>query len=205
MPKLCVLLFGPLLLVACSQGNGTTVITQSSSSSTEISSNTPLPYPLPNAAARMTKKFFGTYVTPQNSPVQPERFTGFHTGVDFETFPDEQNIDVPVQAVCGGSVLSASWVSGYGGVLVQSCTWNGEAVTILYGHLNVDSLTVKKGAAVTTGMVIGNLGKGFSTQTDGERKHLHLSVHLGTAVNFRGYVTSQDQLSGWINPYPQKP
>lgn len=43
--------------------------------------------PLTDAAARITKKPFGIFITPQNSPVQPERFSGFHTGTDFEILP----------------------------------------------------------------------------------------------------------------------
>src|SRR5579863_6635904 len=41
--------------------------------------------PISGGLSRVTKKPFGIYVTPQNSPVQPEKFTGFHTGIDFET------------------------------------------------------------------------------------------------------------------------
>jgi hypothetical protein len=33
---------------------------------------------------RVTKKPFGLYVDPDNSPVQPEMFTGYHTGADAE-------------------------------------------------------------------------------------------------------------------------
>lgn len=40
--------------------------------------------PIAEFEKRITKKPFGIYITPQNSPVQPERFTGYHTGVDVE-------------------------------------------------------------------------------------------------------------------------
>src|SRR5438105_4096773 len=46
--------------------------------------------PIGNSLSRVTKKPFGIYITPQNSPVQPEKFKGYHTGVDFETTADEQ-------------------------------------------------------------------------------------------------------------------
>jgi hypothetical protein len=39
----------------------------------------PFVAPLDRASGRVTKKPFGIFVTPQNSPVQPERFRGFHT------------------------------------------------------------------------------------------------------------------------------
>ncbi|KKQ38871.1 MAG: Exopolysaccharide biosynthesis protein, sugar transferase domain protein [Candidatus Moranbacteria bacterium GW2011_GWC2_37_73] len=40
--------------------------------------------PLDNALSRITKKPFGIYVNPKNSPVNPERFTGYHSAVDLE-------------------------------------------------------------------------------------------------------------------------
>ncbi|NTU99252.1 hypothetical protein HGA64_04600 [Candidatus Falkowbacteria bacterium] len=41
--------------------------------------------PISDALSRVTKKPFGIKVSPKNSSVSPERFTGYHTGVDFET------------------------------------------------------------------------------------------------------------------------
>lgn len=52
-----------------------------------------LAWPINSALERVTKKSFGIYVTPQSSPVSPEKFTGYHTGVDFEITPDEENKD----------------------------------------------------------------------------------------------------------------
>ncbi|HZZ99469.1 MAG TPA: hypothetical protein VFK07_02035, partial [Candidatus Paceibacterota bacterium] len=49
------------------------------------------------------------------------------------------------------------------------------------------------------GDFIGNLGKGYSSQTDGERKHLHLGIHKGSAVDITGYVSSDDLLSNWLD------
>src|SRR5579859_5107314 len=70
--------------------------------------------PISDARSRITKKPFGIYITPQNSPVQPERFHGYHTGTDFETFPAEQNVDVPIYAACAGKLLRKDYESGYG-------------------------------------------------------------------------------------------
>lgn len=156
--------------------------------------------PISNARARITKKPFGLYVTPKNSPVSPERFTGYHTGVDFETTPAEQNVDVPVYAVCAGKLIYANWVSGYGGVAVESCTFNGQPVTVLYGHLNFASiLSSVANMPLAAGQKLAVLGKGYSTQTDGERKHLHLAIHKGTAINLLGYVPQKSQLSSWLD------
>jgi septal ring factor EnvC (AmiA/AmiB activator) len=65
-------------------------------------------------------------------------------------------------------------VSGYGGLLITSCEINKEAVTVLYGHLSLASITKKLGESVQVGEQVATLGQGFSRETDGERKHLHL-------------------------------
>jgi len=156
--------------------------------------------PISDASARTTKKFFGTYVTPKNSPVQPERFTGYHTGTDFETFPNEQNADVSISVICDGKLLLKEYASGYGGVAVQACVLNGSAVTVIYGHLRLSSIAPNTGEMLHAGDHLAVLGTGYSTETDGERKHLHLGIHKGTAINILGYVQQKSQLSGWIDP-----
>lgn len=170
-------------------------------------SNSPAPSPaaaiqapISNASSRITKKFFGTYVTPQNSPVKPERFTGFHTGLDFETTAAEKDADVQVTALCDGKLLVKGYASGYGGYAVQSCTISGKAVTVIYGHLRQSSIKPVAGAALKAGDPIAVLGTGYSSETDGERKHLHLGIHIGAGVNIKGYVQSKSELSGWMDP-----
>jgi hypothetical protein len=156
--------------------------------------------PISNAKARITKKPFGVYITPKTSPVQPEKFTGYHTGVDFETLPSEQSIDVPIYAVCAGKLLVKERASGYGGVAVQACELQGQPVTIIYGHMRLASISAPVGQALTVGQQLGVLGTGYSQETDGERRHLHLGIHKGTAVNILGYVQQQSALSQWLNP-----
>lgn len=158
--------------------------------------------PLADAKSRITKKPFGIYITPKTSPVQPERFTGYHTGVDFETLPSEQNIDVPFMAICDGPLLIKKQAQGYGGVLVQQCTITGQPVTVIYGHIRLTSVTVTKGDQIAAGTQLGVLGTGFSTETDGERKHLHLGIHLGKAINILGYVQKQSDLTQWLDAAP---
>jgi murein DD-endopeptidase MepM/ murein hydrolase activator NlpD len=150
--------------------------------------------------ARITKKLFGTYVTPKNSPVQPERFTGYHTGVDFETAPAEKDKDVPIPALCDGALLMKESASGYGGVAVQSCTLNNEMVTVIYGHLRLSSISGRAGQKLHAGDMLGVLGTGYSSETDGERKHLHLGIHKGPDINILGYVQKQSDLSDWLDP-----
>lgn len=148
---------------------------------------------------RITKKPFGLYVMPDHSPVSPERFAGFHTGTDFETTAAEVDTEVPVLAFCDGKLLEKKYASGYGGVAVQSCVLGGHAGTVVYGHLNLASIAPVANQELKKGDFIGDLGKGYSTETDGERKHLHLGIHKGTSVNIAGY-TSSGNLNQWLDP-----
>jgi len=149
---------------------------------------------------RVTKKPFGIFITPEGSPVSPERFRGYHTGADFEVFDGEDEKSIELPALCDGTVIYANRVSGYGGVLIQTCDINGETVTVLYGHISVASVELEKGDRVEKGDTIGVLGKGFSGETDGERPHLHLSIHKGTDIELKGYVQSEEELNAWMDP-----
>lgn len=161
--------------------------------------------PLDRAAERVTKKFFGLKVSPTDSPVSPERFTGFHTGVDFEIFDEELNTPVSVQASCGGTLKLKRQATGYGGVVVQECLLGDQPVTVVYGHLKLSSVTATVGEYVVAGTRLGLLGAGGSPETDGERKHLHLGIHKGTAVDLKGYVGSVEDLANWLDPMQYLP
>ena len=169
--------------------------------SSKYQSNTQTTFasPVNNPLARILKKPFGIYVSPDNSPVMPEKFTGYHTGVDFETFPNEQNEDVPVMAICNGKILEKRFGRGVGGMIVQSCVFYDAAITIEYGHLKLSSVTASVGEILKAGAFLGVLGRGYSTETDGERKHLHLAIHKGSTINTRGYVQTKDELTNWID------
>lgn len=156
--------------------------------------------PISEPASRITKKLFGTYVTPQNSPVKPERFSGYHTGLDFETTAEEKDKDVTIYAMCEGKLLTKGYASGYGGYAVQSCIIQGKTVAVIYGHLRLSAIKPVVGAYIKPAQELAVLGTGNSTETDGERKHLHLGIHIGSAPSLLGYVKSHDLLSGWIDP-----
>jgi len=156
--------------------------------------------PINDALSRVTKKPFGIKISPDDSPVQPERFYGYHTGVDFETSPDEQETDVTVYAICDGPVVLKRTVTGYGGVLVQRCILDGEEVTVLYGHLRLKSIQAELNEKLLKGQPIGLLGQGYSDETDGERKHLHLAIHKGASTVLLGYVQEPARLNEWIDP-----
>ena len=155
--------------------------------------------PINNARARVTKKPFGIKVSPENSPVSPERFYGYHTGVDFEIFSGEEDTDISIYAICTGPLILKRYVSGYGGAAVQQCTLDNNDVSVLYGHLKLSSISAELDQTLNQGMQIGILGQGYSKETDGERKHLHLGIHKGKTVNLLGYVQDPGSLNEWID------
>jgi hypothetical protein len=203
---LLIILLIPLFISGCATALPVNNSVQPASTSTvqnqPVAANPTalLGLPLDRALDRVTKKPFGIYVSPGHSPVSPEKFSGYHTGADFEILPGEENIDVSVSIVCAGKLLLKKYASGYGGVAVQSCKLEGQDVTIIYGHLRLSSITPIIGDQLKTGDHLGVLGKGYSVETDGERKHLHLGIHKGTAISILGYVQNSTDLSNWLDP-----
>lgn len=156
--------------------------------------------PMDRVQERITKKKFGMFITPETSPVQPDKFRGFHTGVDFEVFLEELEKDIPVRAICSGTLKLKKTASGYGGVAVEECESSGELMTVIYGHLRLGSVEFASGDKIKAGETIGVLGKDKSSETDGARKHLHLAIHQGKNIELKGYIDSVDKLSEWIDP-----
>lgn len=157
--------------------------------------------PIDRVKERITEKPFGLKVAPGNSPVDPERFSGYHTGVDFEIFDHEQNQDMGVRAFCGGPLREKRTADGYGGVMVQECMLGDQAITVVYGHLDIASVQGKVGEYISPGHEIGLLGSALSKETDGERKHLHFGIHKGTRIELRGYVARESDLDQWHDPW----
>jgi hypothetical protein len=155
--------------------------------------------PLERARDRVLKKPFGIKITPQTSPVQPDKFSGYHAGIDYEILPGEENSDIAVYAICDGTLIQKRIVSGYGGVMIQSCNLNNQNVTVLYGHVKLTSVSKIVSDSISQGEQLAILGKGYSTETDGERKHLHLGIHKGTTISVLGYVQNQQDLNNWLD------
>jgi murein DD-endopeptidase MepM/ murein hydrolase activator NlpD len=163
----------------------------------------PLPafgWPMDRADERVTKKPFGLKIEPGHSPVENDRFTGYHVGVDFETFADEQDIDIPVYVICDGPLVLKQFAKGYGGLAVQTCDLEGQPVSIIYGHLDLTSIAAQPNDLLERGQVIGQLGQGLSPETDGVRKHLHLGVYAGEKLDIRGYVQEELDTKNWLDP-----
>lgn len=149
--------------------------------------------PIKNFYKNQTVNVYGTYVT-------SGRFNGFHTGVDIEVDPADLNQDVPVYAFYDGVVELAEFASGYGGVVAIWHQIGPQKYLGVYGHLRLKGVKVRSGQKVYSGDLIGYLGTSLSSETDGERKHLHFDLHKGAVVDIRGYVNAQRELSAWANP-----
>lgn len=155
--------------------------------------------PMSDWTSRVTKKTFGTYVTPINSPVSPEKFTGYHAAIDLEILPGEETSQVPVLAVCTGDVAIKKTASGYGGLVAQYCDYKGSPVLVLYGHVALSSVSKNVGDKILVGEQIGILGQP-GPDTDDERKHLHLGIRRGQELVIAGYVATQNALASYFDP-----
>lgn len=165
----------------------------------DVHSLKPFGEPIGRAAERVLKKPFGLFITPETSPVPNDRFSGYHVGTDFETFPEEADIDVTVYAVCDGPLLLKTWANGYGGVAVQRCSVDDRTVQVIYGHIRVASVSAAVGDDLRTGEQLAVLGTGHSEEVDGVRKHLHLGIHQGDEIDIHGYVKTEEETEAFID------
>lgn len=159
-------------------------------------------WPIANGDDRETPLHFGLYVTPDpaNNPIDPpERFTGYHAATDFEVSKRELKKRIPVYAVCAGTLHFSGFSEGYGGLVTQFCTHDGQDITVLYGHLAVGSLLPTE-TLVSKGQQIGILGDDRSRDTDGSRKHLHFAILKGHVGKVLGYVQTPGELEEYIDP-----
>lgn len=186
--------FQPESSVTVSSGNDTD---SAGTTQQPIVSTPAVSPPIDDFSSRITKKPFGIFITPDNSPVDPERFSGYHTGVDIEY--GDTTADIPVRAIAAGSVLESRTAAGYGGVVVIVHEIAGSPHAVIYGHLDPNSLPAV-GTAVQPGEQLGILGEGFTAETDGERKHLHFAIRADATVSLLGYTQQESGLSAWIDP-----
>lgn len=160
-------------------------------------------FPVSQFTTRQSYKSFGQYIDKNfyigKTDLFPNQFIGYHAAIDLEIFPGELNLSVPVYAVADGKVVYAAPVSGYGGLILLQLTGTGD--TALYGHVKLINLPFKVGDMVVAGTRLTYLGDAFSSQTGGERKHLHFGIYKGTDLYFRGYEPTPAALNfRWLNP-----
>lgn len=160
-------------------------------------------YPIQGFESRQQYKTFNQYIDKNfyrgREALFPTKYTGYHVADDLEINKGEENEDVPVYAVADGKITLAGPVSGYGGVILLSI--DNDLHTALYGHVKLGSLKVKAGDTVRAGQELGYLGNAFSSETGGERKHLHFGVYNGKGIYYRGYEQSETIVkSKWIDP-----
>ena len=118
----------------------------------------------------------GPIVSPFGYRIHPILgYRKLHTGIDFAV-----GYGTPIKAADSGAVIYATWMSGYGNVIIVD---HGGGISTLYAHQS--SLAVGSGALVTRGQVVGYVGStGFSTGP-----HLHFEVRVnGTPVDPMGYL-----------------
>lgn len=129
------------------------------------------------------------------------QFTGFHAGADVEFYSGQDaRSEIPVRAIANGEVIYVGTVPGYGGLVVVR-HHEPEVVTSLYGHVRLSDVRVRTGQRVTAGQTVAFLGKNFSAETSGARKHLHFGIHKGPALDFDGYEQTREHLRAeWYNP-----
>lgn len=101
--------------------------------------------------------------------------TRMHSGIDFAS-----PMGAPVRAAASGTVVSASYQSGYGNAVVIN---HGGGVATLYAHLS--AFSVREGQTVTASMRIASVGStGYSTGP-----HLHFEVRVnGVPVDPLGWL-----------------
>lgn len=174
-----------------------------------LNAKTSLDYPMPDFASRIKLNFFGSYFSAATTPrnqypdhVCPNNtlYTGYHAADDLEITPTEQNIDVSVYAISDGVVRFAGHVTGYGGLIIIGFTYQSQSYTALYGHIDIRTMKVSSGQAVTQGEILANLAPACSTYSGNNRKHLHFGIHSGSVLDENGYVPTKSGLNGWIDP-----
>jgi murein DD-endopeptidase MepM/ murein hydrolase activator NlpD len=118
----------------------------------------------------------GPVVSPYGYRIHPILgYRKLHTGIDIAV-----GYGVPIRSSAAGTVIYASWMGGYGNVIIVD---HGDGLSTLYAHQS--SVAVGTGARVTRGQTVGYVGStGFSTGP-----HLHFEVRVnGNPVDPMGYL-----------------
>lgn len=128
-----------------------------------VTQYTPVQWPI--APASDISSGFGWRVAPCSWGCSSD-----HQGVDFDP-----GYGTPIHVVADGVVVESSSDGGLGQHVVVEHSIDGVMVQTVYGHMIFGSQTVRVGATVTRGQIIGDVGStGASTGP-----HLHFEVRPG--------------------------
>lgn len=182
-------------------------------------------YPLENTLQRKSYKTFAQYIDQnfyeaqntielksrrnpdligakedQNNPdLYPTKYIGYHTATDWEIIPEELNKKVPVYAISDSILTYQNFVSGYGGVVILYLII--ENLSVLYGHLDISQIKFSVGENIPGKTKIAYLADNFSTNSGGERQHLHFAIYKGKDLYFKGYEENKNiLLNKFIDP-----
>jgi len=131
-------------------------------------------YPIYEGSGRFIWPTMGGYVT---SPFGP-RWGGFHTGIDISGVSDRT-----IVAADRGTVVYASWMSGYGNLVIVD---HGNGYSTYYAHLA--QISVSAGQRVEQGQKVGIMGMtGIATGI-----HLHFEIRVnGSPTNPLNYYRAR--------------
>ena len=153
---------------------------------------------------RQLYKSFGQNITSEfytnKRDLFPNTFLGYHAGVDLESFDNEKadKVLVPVYAITNGTIIYKGNLKGYGGVILLRL--NGINNVALYGHVKLPA-ELNVNDKITVGTKLTHLGDNFSSETSGERKHLHFAILKGSDLYFRGHEPNEFNLNKqWEDP-----
>lgn len=186
MRKIFLLTFAAMFFLACT----TEVVKVEEQTGTEAEKLAEFEVVLPMETYSVTKKKFGEFFN--------DRFYGYHVGDDLEV--NDTSKTYQVFSIANGTVRYIDDVSGYGGVMVIEHTIGDAKINAIYGHIALNSTTLKAGDTVTKAQVLAELGDHESEETDGERKHLHFALYKGDELRLNGYVNGEELTGLWINP-----
>lgn len=105
-----------------------------------------------------------------------------HPGADLNFNPPghfNSDANMPVYAVLAGKVIFARKVprpSTWGGLIVIQHKWGEWDICTRYAHVNPDSIAVKAGDIVPTGMQIARIGEYVSKDGSERNNHLHFDI-----------------------------
>lgn len=134
--------------------------------SAQPSRKSPAPTPTVTQEGNFMRPATGTFTSPYGT-----RWGSTHHGIDIGK--NGRSGDVPIVAAEAGTVITSTYSSSYGNMVMISHNVGGKVITTLYAHM--ESRLVTSGQRVSKGQKLGYMGN--TGQSFGA--HLHFEVHEG--------------------------